>query len=84
MRTSLATTQARPGRKLLIIWDRLQAHRNRMVRDHDSGGLGSPGERQGRPARPAMAFHGQRRHGWRYILVHAEHAAMGDVFTQGQ
>ena len=23
-----------PGRKLLIIWDRLQAHRSRLVRDY--------------------------------------------------
>jgi hypothetical protein len=47
--------------------------------------LGSSGERQGRPVRPAMAFHGpQRRHAPGYPpLVRAPHPAMGDVCTQG-
>jgi hypothetical protein len=50
-----------------------------------SRSLGSSGERQGRPARPAMAFHGQhRQHAvGDPPLVRAEHAAVGDVPAQG-
>jgi len=48
--------------------------------------LGHPGERQGRPARPAMAFHGPHRQhaACDAPLVRAEHTPMGAVPAQGQ
>jgi hypothetical protein len=50
-----------------------------------SRGFGVSSEREGQPARPAMAFHGQecRYEDGNSPLVRAKDAAMGDVCTKG-